>query len=80
MILSLCGAPILAVWYDLSDVRLAEAVEDRASFRRFCWFARIKATPELTTFVRFRREILQHGLDQIVVNLVTAQRWCCVVR
>src|SRR4028119_833220 len=30
---------LLATWHDLSDVRLAEALGDRASFRRFCGFA-----------------------------------------
>ena len=27
--------PALSIWYDLSDVKLAEALDDRASFRRF---------------------------------------------
>ena len=27
---------LLSVWYDLSDVKLAEALDDRASFRWFC--------------------------------------------
>jgi IS5 family transposase len=34
-------ALLLAVWHDLSHVRLAEAFDDRASFRRFfCGFSR----------------------------------------
>jgi IS5 family transposase len=33
--LALFRALLLATWYDLSDVRLAEALDDRASFRRF---------------------------------------------
>jgi IS5 family transposase len=37
--LSMFKALLLAVWHDLSDVKLAEALEDRASFRRFCGFA-----------------------------------------
>ena len=28
-------ALLLSVWYDLSDVKLAEALDDRSSFRRF---------------------------------------------
>ena len=32
-------ALILSIWYDLSDVKLAEALDDRASFRRFCGFS-----------------------------------------
>ena len=34
--LALFRALLLAMWHDLSDVRLAEALDDRASFRRFC--------------------------------------------
>ncbi|MEO6947355.1 MAG: transposase [Nitrobacter sp.] len=34
--LALFKAMLLSVWYDLSDVKLAEALEDRVSFRRFC--------------------------------------------
>ena len=34
----------LTVWYDLSDVKLAEALDDRVSFRRFCGFSRTEAT------------------------------------
>ncbi|MCG7363744.1 transposase [Roseomonas sp. ACRSG] len=37
--LALFKAMLIAVWYDLSDVKLAEALDDRASFRRFCGFA-----------------------------------------
>ena len=32
--LALFKAMLLSVWYDLSDVKLAEALDDRASFRR----------------------------------------------
>lgn len=32
-------ALLLSIWYDLSDVKLAEALDDRASFRRFCGFS-----------------------------------------
>ena len=44
-------ALLLATWHDLSDVALAEALSDRASFRRFCGFARDEETPERTAFV-----------------------------
>lgn len=57
-------ALLLATWYDLSDVALAEALADRASFRRFCGFARDEATPERTALVRLRRELTARGLDR----------------
>lgn len=71
--LSMFRGMLLAVWYDLSDVKLADALDDRASFRRFCGFARTEPTPERTAFVRFRRELLRHGLDQVLFDEITAQ-------
>jgi transposase, IS5 family len=56
--LALFRALLLATWHDLSDLRLAEALDDRASFRRFCGFAAHEPTPERTAFVRFRRELV----------------------
>jgi transposase, IS5 family len=61
----------LAVWYDLSDVKLAEARDDRASFRRFCGFAQHAPTPERTAFVRFRRELVARALDPVRFAAVT---------
>ena len=58
--LAMFKALLLATWYDLSDVALA----NRASFRRVCGFAGDEATPERTAFVRFRRALVAHGLDR----------------
>src|SRR4051812_30932179 len=71
--LALFRALLLATWDDLSDVRLAEALEDRASFRRFCGFATHEPTPERTAFVRFRRELVRQGLDKALFDEVTRQ-------
>ncbi len=71
--LALFRALLLATWYDLSDVRLAEALEDRASFRRFCGFAAHEPTPERTAFVRFRRELVEHSLDKVLFDEITHQ-------
>jgi IS5 family transposase len=64
---------LLSIWYDLSDVKLAEAVADRASFRRFCGFALDEPTPERTAFVRFRRELVTRFLDRVLFVAVTHQ-------
>jgi IS5 family transposase len=66
-------ALLLAVWHDLSDVKLAEALEDRASFRRFCGFSAEEATPERSAFVRFGRALIAHGLDRRLFEAVTSQ-------
>ena len=59
--------------YDLSDVGLAEALDDRASFRRFCGFASTEAVPERTAFVRFRRQLVARGLDAQLFRAVVRQ-------
>lgn len=70
--LAMFKALLLAVWHDLSDVKLAEALEDRASFRRSCGFSSSEPTPERTAFVRFRRLAIAHGLDRALFERVTA--------
>jgi IS5 family transposase len=71
--LAMFRALLLSVWYDLSDVKLAEALDDRASFRRFCGFAANEATPERIAFVRFRRQLVAHKLDRALFETVTMQ-------
>lgn len=71
--LALLRALLLSVWYDLSDVRLAEALDDRASFRRFCGFSTSEPTPERTAFVRFRKALVARGLDKALFEQITAQ-------
>lgn len=71
--LAMFKALLLSMWYDLSDVKLAEALDDRASFRTFCGFSRTEATPERTAFVRFRKALIAHKLDRLLFTTVTEQ-------
>ena len=71
--LALFRALLLAVWHDLSDVKLADALADRASFRRFCGFSATEPTPERTAFVRFRAELVRRGLDRPLFASITRQ-------
>jgi len=71
--LALFKATLLAVWYDLSDVKLAEALDDRSSFRRFCGFSSHEATPERTAFVRFRKALAARELDKRLFDAITLQ-------
>ncbi len=66
-------ALLLSIWYDLSDVKLAEARDDRASFRRFCGFSANEATPGRTAFVRYRKLLAARKLDRPLFETVTAQ-------
>ena len=70
--LCLLKAFVLARWYNLSDVKLAEALDDRASFRRLCDFSRSEPTPERTAFVRFRRELVRRGLADGLFEAITS--------
>lgn len=67
-------ALLLLDWYDLSDVMLAEKLDDRASFRRFYGFSVTEATPERTAFVRFRQLLSAHELGRTLFETVTMQR------
>ena len=69
--LAMFKAMLLAVWHDLSDVKLADALDDRASFRRFCGFSGTEATPERTAFVRFRRLLVAHDLASRGIRITT---------
>ena len=71
--LALFQAILLATWHDLSDIRLAEALEDRASFRRFRGFAAHEPTPERTVFVHFHAELVRRGLDRVLFTAGTRQ-------
>ena len=57
----------------LPGARLAEALDDRASFRRFCSFAVHEPTPERTAFVWFRAELVRCRLDRSLFEAVTRQ-------
>src|SRR6185437_12830352 len=71
--LALFRAMLLATWHDLSDVKLAEALADRASFRRLCGFSATEPTPERAAFVRFRGELVQRGLDRVLFDAIAGQ-------
>jgi IS5 family transposase len=71
--LALFKAMLLSIWDDLSDVKLAEALDDRASFRRYCGFSRSEATPERTTFVRFLKALVTEALDKPLFDGIAAQ-------
>lgn len=78
--LALFRAMLLSVWYDLSDVKLAEALDDRASFRRYCGFSGTEATPERTAFVRFRKALIAQNLDKALFDDIAAQLKAKAVR
>lgn len=71
--LALFRALLLASWHDLSESQLAYALEDRASFRRFCGFAATEPTPDGGTLIRFRAELIGRDLERFLYALVGRQ-------
>lgn len=48
------------------DMKLAGALNDRASFRRFYGFSSSELTPERMAFVRFHKALIEQGLDKVL--------------
>ena len=71
--LSMFKALLLQQWYGLSDPGLEEALLDRISFRRFCGFSLDDATPDETTFVRFRAALAETGIAEKLFAEVNRQ-------
>lgn len=71
--LALFKGLLLQQWYGLSDPGLEEALLDRLSFRRFCGFSLDDATPDETTFVRFRAALAERGLAEPLFGEVNRQ-------
>lgn len=62
--LTMLKCVMLAKWFGLSDPQLEECLKDRLSFRRFVGLSLTDATPDETTFVRFRARLRERGLDR----------------
>ena len=62
--LTMLKCVMLAKWFGLSDPQLEECLMDRLSFRRFVGLSLTDATPDETTFVRFRARLRERGLDR----------------
>lgn len=70
--LTMLKCVLLAKWFGLSDPQLEECLQDRLSFRRFVGLALNDATPDETTFVRFRARLRERGLERTLFEQTTA--------
>jgi transposase, IS5 family len=59
--------------YDLSDPQCEEQVRDRLSWRRFVGLGLQDSVPDETTLVRFRQRLVEHGLQEQLLQLVNRQ-------
>lgn len=66
-------AVMLAKWFNLSDPQLEDCLQDRLSFRRFVGLSLTDATPDETTFVRFRARLREAGLHETIFDGVVEQ-------
>jgi IS5 family transposase len=66
-------ALMLARWFNLSDPQLEQSLADRLSFRRFVGLSLGDATPDETTFVRFRDLLREHDLERKLFDGVLEQ-------
>jgi IS5 family transposase len=71
--LTMLKCVLLAKWFGLSDPQLEECLQDRLSFRRFVGLSLADATPDETTFVRFRARLREAGLDRVIFERTTAE-------
>jgi transposase, IS5 family len=71
--LTMLKCVMLAKWFGLSDPQLEECLQDRLSFRRFVGLSLHDATPDETTFVRFRARLRERGLDRTLFEKTTAE-------
>ena len=62
--LAMFKALLLQNWYNISDVELEEALDDRFSFRRFVGLGLEEPVPDHSTVSRFRKALAEAGLDQ----------------
>jgi len=61
---------MLAKWFNLSDPGLEEGLKDRISFRKFVGLSFTDATPDETTFVKFRKRLREAKLDEYLFQSV----------
>ena len=64
---------VLQHMYNFSDVELEEQINDRSSFRRFVGLGVSDDVPDVTTFCRFRQDILDQKLSEKLFHLVLGQ-------
>lgn len=66
-------ALLLGQWHALSDRDLEAALDDRASFRRFCGFSADDSVPDHSTLSRFRTLLIEHQLHDKLLGVVNDQ-------
>jgi len=69
-LLTLFRGLLLGIWYQLSDVQLAQCLYRDLLFRKFCHLNLGGNVPEASTLGRFRTQLVEHNLwDQLLAEV-----------
>ena len=71
--LTLLRASQLGIWYQLSGVELAQTLFRDLLFRKFCHLELGSNVPDATNIGRFRQQLVEHGLWDILLAEVNRQ-------
>jgi IS5 family transposase len=72
-LLTLLRASLLGIWYRLSDVELAQTLFRDLLFRKLCHLELGGDVPDATTIGRFRQNLVDHDLWEILLGEVNRQ-------
>ena len=72
-LLTLFGSLLLGMWYQLSDVQLAQCLYRDLLFRKFCRLELGGEVPEASTIGRFRTQLVEHGLWDRLLGEINGQ-------
>jgi len=69
-LLTLFRSLLLGIWYQLSDVQLAQCLYRDLLFRKFCHLELSGSVPEASTIGRFRARLVEHDLwDRLLAEV-----------
>ena len=72
-LLTLLRASMLGIWYRLSDAELAQTLFRDLLFRKFCHLELGGDVPDATTIGRFRVQLIEHDLWEVLLGEVNRQ-------
>ena len=72
-LLTLFRSLLLGMWYQLSDVQLAQCLYRDLLFRKFCRLELGGEVPEASTIGRFRTQLVEHGLWDRLLGEINGQ-------
>lgn len=72
-LLTLFRSLLLGIWYQLSDVQLAQSLYRDLLFRKFCRLELGGSVPEASTLGRFRTQLVEHDLWEKLLSEINRQ-------